>query len=40
LTTPRSAALAGVVFALLFGATLILIRTKIPQRLDMSPRDG
>jgi hypothetical protein len=31
LTTPRAAALAGVVFALLFGAALILIRTKMPE---------
>lgn len=31
LTTPRAAALAGVVFALLFGAVLILIRTKMPE---------
>jgi MFS family permease len=31
LTTPRAAALAGVVFAVLFGATLVLIRMKMPQ---------
>ncbi|HXZ74435.1 MAG TPA: hypothetical protein VEH31_26700 [Streptosporangiaceae bacterium] len=31
LTTPRAAALAGVVFAVLFGATIILIRTKMPE---------
>jgi len=31
LTTPRAAAAAGVLFALLFGATLILIRTSLPQ---------
>lgn len=31
LTTPRAAALAGVLFALLFGATLILIRTSLPE---------
>ena len=31
LTTPRAAALAGVIFALLFGAVLILIRTKMPE---------
>jgi hypothetical protein len=31
LTTPRAAALAGVLFALLFGATLILIRTALPE---------
>ena len=31
LTTPQAAALAGVLFALLFGAVLILIRTKMPE---------
>jgi len=31
LTTPRAAAVAGVLFALLFGATLILIRVKMPE---------
>jgi len=31
LTTPRAAAVAGVLFALLFGATLILIRTSLPD---------
>jgi hypothetical protein len=31
LTTPRAAAVAGVVFAVLFGAALILIRTKRPE---------
>jgi hypothetical protein len=31
LTTPRAAALAGVLFALLFAATLILIRVKMPE---------
>jgi hypothetical protein len=31
LTTPRAAALAGVLFALLFGATLILIRISLPE---------
>jgi hypothetical protein len=31
LTTPRAAAVAGVLFALLFGATLILIRIKLPE---------
>jgi hypothetical protein len=30
LTTPRAAALAGVLFALLFGTALILIRTALP----------
>jgi hypothetical protein len=31
LTTPRAAALAGVLFGLLFGAALILIRTALPE---------
>ncbi len=31
LTTPRAAAVAGVIFALLFGAALILIRTNMPE---------
>ena len=31
LTTPRAAALAGVLFALLFGAVIILIRTSLPE---------
>ena len=31
LTTPRAAALAGVIFAVLFGAVLILIRTNMPE---------
>lgn len=31
LTTPRAAATAGVIFALLFGAVLILIRTNMPE---------
>jgi hypothetical protein len=31
LTTPRAAAVAGVLFGLLFGATLILIRVKMPE---------
>ncbi|QUR69783.1 hypothetical protein F6B93_13020 [Mycobacterium spongiae] len=30
MTTPRAAALSGVVFAVLFGATLLLIRTGMP----------
>ncbi|ADT97259.1 MULTISPECIES: hypothetical protein [Mycolicibacterium] len=30
LTTPRAAAFAGVLFALLFGAALVLIRTELP----------
>jgi hypothetical protein len=31
LTPPRAAALAGVLFALLFAAVLILIRIKVPE---------
>ena len=31
LTTPRAAAVAGVLFALLFGTALILIRTALPE---------
>jgi hypothetical protein len=31
LSTPRAAALAGVVFAVLFGTVLILIRTRMPE---------
>jgi hypothetical protein len=31
LTTPRAAAVAGILFGLLFGATLILIRVKMPE---------
>ncbi|MEE9244489.1 MAG: hypothetical protein V3U55_10805 [Mycobacterium sp.] len=31
LTTPRAAALAGVLFALLFGAVLVLMRTALPD---------
>lgn len=31
MSTPKAAALAGVVFALLFGAALILIRTSLPE---------
>jgi hypothetical protein len=36
LTTPRAAALAGVLFAVLFGAVLILIRTKMPEGVQGS----
>src|SRR3954469_23966269 len=35
LTTPRSAAVAGVLFALLFGAALVLIRTSLPEHPDI-----
>ncbi len=31
LTTPRAAALAGAFFAVLFGATLIVVRVKMPE---------
>lgn len=33
LTTPRSAALAGIIFALLFAASLVLLRLSIPSDL-------
>ena len=33
LTTPRSAALAGIIFALLFAASLVLLRLAIPSDL-------
>jgi len=36
LTTPRAAAVAGVLFALLFGTTLILIRVKMPEGVGNS----
>jgi hypothetical protein len=36
LTTPRAAALAGVIFAVLFGITLVLIRTKMPEGVQDS----
>ena len=36
LTTPRAAALAGVVFALLFGTTVFLIRRNMPERVQDS----
>jgi hypothetical protein len=35
LTTPRAAAAAGVLFALLFGATLILVRTTLPEHAQL-----
>jgi hypothetical protein len=31
LTTPRAAAVAGILFAFLFGATIILVRVKMPE---------
>ncbi|HBY08098.1 MAG TPA: hypothetical protein DEH22_10050 [Chloroflexi bacterium] len=34
LTTPRAAAVAGILFALLFAASLILLRSSIPERLS------
>lgn len=36
LKTPRAAALAGVVFALLFGAVIVLIRLRMPEGLKDS----
>lgn len=38
LTTPRSAALAGVLFALLFGAVVVLMRTAAPAGGDARTR--
>ncbi|WP_433755093.1 hypothetical protein [Nocardia sp. CA-135398] len=38
LSTPRAAALAGVVFAVLFGTTLILIRLDMPDGIEGSIR--
>ncbi|WP_433602813.1 hypothetical protein ACQPXH_14210 [Nocardia sp. CA-135953] len=38
LSTPRAAALAGVVFAVLFGITLILIRIDMPDGIEGSTR--
>lgn len=35
LTTPRAAAFAGVLFALLFGAALVLIRTALPEGAEL-----
>ena len=35
LSTPRAAAVAGVLFALLFGAALILIRLSLPEHPDV-----
>ena len=36
LSTPKAAALAGVVFAILFGITLVLIRTNMPEGVQDS----
>jgi hypothetical protein len=36
LTTPRAAALAGVIFAVLFSTTLVLIRIKMPEGISSS----
>ena len=38
LTTPRAAALAGVVFAVLFGTTVFLIHTDMPEGVQDSTR--
>lgn len=38
LSTPRAAALAGVVFAVLFGIALVLIRTNMPEGVQDSSR--
>ena len=37
LTTPRSAGLAGVVFAVLFGVSLVLLRTSLPRTRWQGP---
>jgi hypothetical protein len=34
LTTPRAAAVAGILFALLFAASVVLLRISIPERLN------
>ncbi len=34
LSTPRAAALAGVLFALIFGAVLVLVRTTLPEHAE------
>jgi hypothetical protein len=34
LRTPRAAAIAGIVFAILFGTVLVLIRLSLPENLD------
>lgn len=38
LTTPRAAALAGVLFALLFGAVIVLIRSSLPETAQPGTR--
>ena len=38
LTTPRAAALAGVLFAVLFGAAIILIRSSLPEGVQPGSR--
>jgi hypothetical protein len=35
LSTPRAAAAAGVLFALLFGTTLVLVRTTLPEHAEL-----
>ena len=37
LSTPRSAALSGVVFALIFAVSLVLIHTSLPEDLSAQP---
>ncbi len=37
LTTPRAAAVAGVVFAVLFAVSLVLVRTSVPSDPNASP---
>ncbi len=37
LTTPRTAAIAGILFGLLFSASLVLMRTAIPEEINRDP---
>jgi len=37
LTTPRTAAIAGILFGLLFSASLVLLRTAIPEEINRDP---
>ncbi len=37
LTTPRTAAIAGILFGLLFSASLVLMRTAIPEEFNRDP---
>ncbi len=37
LTTPRTAAIAGILFGVLFSASLVLMRTAIPEEINRDP---